>query len=258
VEVGTTNRTRISDYQRALGRRTGLILKVHPSNYRVVGFTNSASLGELSALAVKSGVPLLYDVGSGLLDRYPEVPTDEPAVTEAVAGGADLVSFSGDKLLGGPQAGVLAGRTDVIERLRRFPLARALRVDKMTVAALEAVLRLYATGRRDEVPLWALLSVPQGRLLARARALASSFRGAVARPSEAAAGGGSLPGYGIPSAQFVLPMRAPNPVAARLRLGRPPVFCRVEDGALVFDLRAVPAADDDRLARAVRYALQQD
>jgi L-seryl-tRNA(Ser) seleniumtransferase len=258
VEVGTTNRTRASDYQRAIGRRTGLILKVHPSNYRVVGFTNTAGLGELSELAAKAGVPLLYDVGSGLLDRYPDVPADEPAVTEALAGGADVVSFSGDKLLGGPQAGVLVGRAELVERLRGHPLARALRVDKMTVAALEAVLRLYATGRRDQVPLWGLLAVPQARLLARARALASLFRGAAARPSEAVAGGGSLPGYGIPSAEFVLPTRAPDPLAARLRLGRPPVFCRIEEGALVFDLRAVPAVDDDRLARAVRYALQQD
>ena len=160
--------------------------------------------------------------------------------------------------MGGPQAGVLAGRAGLIELLRRHPLARALRVDKLTVAALEAVLRLYATDRRSEVPLWALLSVPQNRLLARARALASMFRGAAARPSEAVAGGGSLPGYGIPSAEVVLPTRFPNPVAARLRLGRPPVFCRIEDGAVVFDLRTVPAADDDRLARAVRYALQQD
>ena len=258
VEVGTTNRTRAADYQRALGRRTGLILKVHPSNYRVVGFTNNVGVGELAELAQKAGVPLLYDVGSGLLDRYPEVPADEPAVSEALAGGADLVSFSGDKLMGGPQAGVLVGRKGMVERLRGHPLARALRVDKMTVAALEAVLRLYATERRNEVPLWGLLSVPQNRLLARARALASMFRGAAARPSQAVAGGGSLPGYGIPSAEVVLPTRAPNPVAARLRQGRPPVFCRVEDGALVFDMRTVPAADDDRLARAVRYALQQD
>jgi L-seryl-tRNA(Ser) seleniumtransferase len=168
------------------------------------------------------------------------------------------VCFSGDKLLGGPQAGVILGRGDLVARLRRHPIARAVRVDKMTVAALEAVLRLYATGRRDQVPLWGLLAVPQARLLARARALASLFRGAAARPSEAVAGGGSLPGYGIPSAEFVLPTAAPDPLAARLRLGRPPVFCRIEEGALVFDLRAVPAVDDDRLARAVRYALQQD
>ncbi|TMK85925.1 MAG: L-seryl-tRNA(Sec) selenium transferase [Actinobacteria bacterium] len=256
VEVGTTNRTRAGDYRKAVGRRTAMILKVHPSNYRVIGFTNSVDLGELSELARTARIPLLYDVGSGLLERFPEVPADEPAVAEALAAGADLVSFSGDKLLGGPQAGMLVGRADLVDRLRRHPLARALRVDKMTVAALEAVLRLYATGRRSEVPLWGLLSVPQAKLLSRARALAQLFRGASAGESQAVAGGGSLPGYGIPSARLVLPADSPNDVAARLRTGRPSVFCRIEEGALVFDLRAVPAEDDDRLARAIRYALQ--
>jgi L-seryl-tRNA(Ser) seleniumtransferase len=258
VEVGTTNRTRANDYRRAITRRTGLILKVHPSNYRVVGFTNTVPLNELAAVAKEAKAPLLYDVGSGLLDRYPEVPADEPAVTEAVAGGADLSSFSGDKLLGGPQAGVIVGRQALVDRLARHPMARALRVDKLTIAALEAVLRLYATDRRDEIPLWGLLSVSQGRLMARAKALAQLFRGASARESEAVAGGGSLPGYGIPSAEVILAAKDPNRVAARLRLGRPPVFCRVEDGGVAFDLRTVPVEDEDRLARAIRYALQQD
>jgi L-seryl-tRNA(Ser) seleniumtransferase len=258
VEVGTTNRTRGSDYRKALGRRTGLILKVHPSNYRVVGFTNTVALGELSEIARGAKVPLLYDLGSGLLDRYPEIPPEEPAVTEALAGGADLASFSGDKLLGGPQAGVVVGRPDLVERLRRHPMARALRVDKLTVAALEAVLRLYATDRREEVPVWSFLSISQNRLMARAKALSQLFRGSVARQSEAVAGGGSLPGYGIPSAELVLPVKDPSHVAARLRQGRPPVFSRVEDAAVAFDLRTVPAEDDDRLVRAIRYALQQD
>jgi L-seryl-tRNA(Ser) seleniumtransferase len=257
VEVGTTNRTRGNDYSRAVTSKTALILKVHPSNYRVVGFTNTVPLGELSQIATETSVPLLYDVGSGLLDRYPEVPGDEPAVTEALAGGADLVSFSGDKLLGGPQAGLLVGKTELIGRLRRHPIARALRVDKMTVAALEAVLRLYATNRRHEIPLWDFLSVGQGRLLSRARALATIFKGATARKGEAVAGGGSLPGYGIPSAELVIPVASPDVAAARLRLGRPSVFCRVDDGALVFDLRTVPFEDDDRLVRAIRYALEQ-
>jgi len=257
VEVGTTNRTRGNDYRRAITSKTALILKVHPSNYRVVGFTNTVLLGDLSEIAAEAEVPLLYDVGSGLLDRYPEVPGEEPAVTEALAGGADLVSFSGDKLLGGPQAGLLVGRTELIERLRRHPMARALRVDKMTVAALEAVLRLYATDRRHEVPLWNFLSVGQGRLLSRARALATCFKGATARKGEAVAGGGSLPGYAIPSAELVIRVASPDDVAARLRLGRPSVFCRVDDGALVFDLRTVPPEDDDRLARAIRYVLEQ-
>jgi L-seryl-tRNA(Ser) seleniumtransferase len=257
VEVGTTNRTRPSDYRRALGRRTGLILKVHPSNYRLVGFARSVGLGELSRIARESKVPLVYDLGSGLLERYPEIPADEPAVAEALSEGADAVAFSGDKLLGGPQAGILAGRGDLIDALRRHPLARALRVDKMTVAALEAVLRLHATERRGDLPVWSSLSTPQPTLVKRARALSLAFRGASVRQMDAASGGGSLPGHAIPSAQLVVPSRAPERVAALLRLGRPPVFCRIDDGALVFDLRTVPPAADDRLVRAIRYALQQ-
>ena len=257
VEVGTTNRTRLADYQRALTSKTGLILKVHPSNYRVVGFTNSVGLHELSLLAGKAGIPLVYDVGSGLLDRFPEIPEDEPSVVEGLEGGADLVTFSGDKLLGGPQAGIAAGRADLVSWLRRHPLARALRVDKMTVAALEAVLRLYATDRRSEIPLWQFMSARQATLMGRARGLASAFKAATARKSEAVVGGGSVPGYALPSAEVFLPLARPNETAARLRGGRPSVFCRVEDGGLAFDLRAVPAEEDDRLARAIRYALQQ-
>jgi L-seryl-tRNA(Ser) seleniumtransferase len=230
VEVGTTNRTRAADYQRALGPKTGLILKVHPSNYRVVGFANSVSLPDLGTIARGAGVPLVYDVGSGLLDRTSAVPRDEPNVADALAGGADL---------------------------RRHPIARAVRVDKMTVAALEAVLRLHATGRRGEVPVWEYLSIPQATLLKRARGLAAIFPGATARKSEAAVGGGSVPGYAIPSAELVLPVRSVNQVAARLRLGRPPVFCRVDDSSLVFELRTVPEKDEDRMVRAIRYALEQ-
>jgi L-seryl-tRNA(Ser) seleniumtransferase len=257
VEVGTTNRTRIGDYRSALGRRTALLLKVHPSNYRVVGFSNSVEVSELARLAQGAKVPLLYDVGSGLLERYPEIADDEPSVVDALASGADLVSFSGDKLLGGPQAGVVVGRRELIGRLRHHPIARALRIDKMTVAALEAVLRMYATGRRPDMPLWHLLGVPQPSLMSRAKALASIFRGASVRASEAVVGGGSLPGHSIPSAQLIIPASDPDRVAQRLRMGRPPVFCRVEDSLVAFDLRSVSAADDDRLARAVRYALQQ-
>jgi L-seryl-tRNA(Ser) seleniumtransferase len=257
VEVGTTNRTRAADYERALGQKAALILKVHPSNYRVVGFTNSVGLSELSRLAHEAGVPLVYDVGSGLLDRFAGVPTDEPSVVEALSAGADLVTFSGDKLLGGPQAGLIAGQAALIDRLRRHPIARAVRVDKMTVAALEAVLRLYATGRRQEVPVWELLSTTQGSLLKRAQALAAVLPGATARKSEAAVGGGSVPGYAVPSAELVVSVPSPDRLAARLRLGRPPVFCRVEDSALVFDLLTVPETDEDRMVRALHYALEQ-
>jgi L-seryl-tRNA(Ser) seleniumtransferase len=255
VEVGTTNRTRPADYQKALGRKTGLILKVHPSNYRVVGFSKTVPLRDLSSLAREANVPLAFDVGSGLLDRYPEVPEDEPSVADALSGGADLVTFSGDKLLGGPQAGLVVGRRDLVERLRRHPLARALRVDKLTVAALEAVLRLYASDRRQDIPVWRMLATPRSTLMDRARAMASVFKKAAARESEAVAGGGALPGHGFPSAEVWIPVTAPDRIAARLRTDRPPVFCRVEDDGLVFDLRTVAADDDDRLVRAVRYAL---
>jgi len=257
VEVGTTNRTRIADYRRAIGPKTALILKVHPSNYRVVGFTTTVPLADLVALGASAGVPVAFDVGSGLLDRYPEVPADEPAVTEALAAGTDLVMFSADKLLGGPQAGIVVGRAELVERLRRHPLARALRVDKMTVSALESVLRLYATGRRAEIPVWRMLSTKPSVLLERARGLASAFARASARPSEAAAGGGSLPGHALSSAELVLPVAGAERVAARLRQGRPAVFCRADGDALVFDLLTVPPELDDRLARAIRYALEQ-
>jgi L-seryl-tRNA(Ser) seleniumtransferase len=144
VEVGTTNRTRLADYRRAITPRTALILKVHPSNYRVLGFTDAAPVSDLATLAAASGIPFAHDVGSGLLDRYPGVPKDEPSVAESLGAGADLVAFSGDKLLGGPQAGLIVGRAGVVARLRRNPVARAVRMDKMNVAALEATLALYA------------------------------------------------------------------------------------------------------------------
>jgi L-seryl-tRNA(Ser) seleniumtransferase len=258
IEVGTTNRTRPNDYRRALTRRTAMILKVHPSNYRVVGFTNTVDAPALAQIAHDARVPLVHDVGSGLLDRYPEIPNDEPAVTEALAAGADIVTFSGDKLLGGPQAGILAGRSDLVDTLRRHPLARALRVDKMTVAALEAVLRLYATGRRHEIPLWAMLSETERSLTKRARTVSKVFPGATVRGGQAVAGGGSLPEWALPSAEVVLPVSHPERIAARLRVGRPPVFARVEDGAVVFDLRTVLTGEEDRLIRAIRYALEQD
>jgi L-seryl-tRNA(Ser) seleniumtransferase len=259
VEVGTTNRTRLTDYRRALSDRTGMILKVHPSNYRVVGFAEAPDVGRLSELAHGAGVPLLYDIGSGLLRRTPGVPVDEPAAAESLQAGADLVCFSGDKLLGGPQAGIVLGRRDLVERLQRHPIARAVRVDKMTVAALEAVLRLHASDRRGELPTWRSLTATASSLRARVSAVATELPGARTGRGEAAAGGGSLPGYAIDS-NVVLLDHLPHPeeLAARLRLGNPPVFCRLDEGALMFDLRTVEPGDDERLVRAVRYALSQE
>ncbi len=257
VEVGTTNRTRRADYARAIGPKVAMILKVHPSNYRVVGFTNTASIAELSTLAADAGIPMAFDAGSGLLERTGDIPADEPSLVESLADGADLVVSSGDKLLGGPQAGLVVGKSGLVERLRKHPIARAVRLDKMTVAALEATLRLHATGRRAEIPLWRSLETPQRALMTRAKAVASCFRAerATARESEAAVGGGSLPGYAIPSAEVVVPSADANALGARLRTGQPPVFCRVEDEAVAFDLRTVPPEDDDRLVGAIRHAL---
>ena len=257
VEVGTTNRTRLTDYRRALSDRTGMILKVHPSNYRVIGFAQAPDAASLAGLAHRAGLPLLHDIGSGLLAPARTVPEDEPAASAALEAGADLVCFSGDKLLGGPQAGILLGRRDLVERLRRHPIARAVRVDKMTVAALEVVLRMHADGRREDLPAWRSLVEPAAAVKERARAMAASLDGASMGRTESVAGGGSLPGYGIPSEAVMLPAPHPERLAARLRTGSPPVFCRVQADALLFDLRTVDPADDRKLLRAVRYALSQ-
>jgi L-seryl-tRNA(Ser) seleniumtransferase len=257
VEVGTTNRTRVEDYRKALSERTGLILKVHPSNYRVLGFAEAPDVGALAEVARGPGIPLVHDVGSGLLRRTRGVPREEPAVTESLAAGADVVCFSGDKLLGGPQAGIAVGTRDLVERLRRHPIARAVRLDRMTVAALEVVLGMYARGRREDLPAWRFIGVPAGELRARARRVAEALDGRVTR-GESVAGGGSLPGYGIPSSIVAVPVDRAQRLAARLRVGNPPVFCRVEDKALLFDLRTVDPGEEDRLIRAVRYALSQE
>jgi L-seryl-tRNA(Ser) seleniumtransferase len=262
VEVGTTNRTRVADFRAALTDKTGLILKVHPSNYRVVGFTTEPSAPELAALAARAGVPFAYDLGSGLLERVHGVPADEPTVTGALADGADLVVFSGDKLLGGPQAGIVLGRTDLVARLRRHPIARAVRVDKMQVAALEAVLAAYAAGRRAELPAWRMLQESAEEVRRRADLLARALDGELANvhvvPCDSAVGGGSLPGHVVPS--FGVEARVPDPsaTAARLRTGSPPVFCRVTERGVLFDVRTVSGDALPDLARAIQYAREGD
>jgi L-seryl-tRNA(Ser) seleniumtransferase len=262
VEVGTTNRTRLSDFRAALTDRSALILKVHPSNYRVVGFTAEPAAADLAALAAKAGIPFLYDLGSGLLDRVPGIPADEPSAAEALADGADLVVFSGDKLLGGPQAGIVLGRAELVARLRRHPIARAVRVDKMQVAALESVLAAYATDRRAELPAWRMLREPAEEIRRRAELLARGLDGELAGARvvacESAVGGGSLPGYSVPS--FGVEVRTPDPsaFAARLRTGSPPVFCRVTDRGVLFDARTVSGDDLHDLARAIQYAREGD
>ena len=238
-EVGTTNRTSLRDYTEAIGPQTGFVLKVHPSNFHVTGFTSAVSVAELADL----DVPLVVDIGSGLLTPHPVLP-DEPDATSMLADGADLVTASGDKLLGGPQAGLLFGDAGLIERLRRHPAARALRVDKLTLAALEATL----TG--PPPPVHQALGVDVAGLRARADSIAAQLPQnlrAVAVDCVAAVGGGGAPGVDLPSAAVSLP----ESYAAALRAGSPPVVGRIESGRCLLDLRTVAPEDDALLAAAV-------
>ncbi|HVM28975.1 MAG TPA: L-seryl-tRNA(Sec) selenium transferase [Mycobacteriales bacterium] len=242
-EVGTTNRTTVSDYADAVGPDTGCVLKVHPSNFRVAGFTGAVDVAELAGL----DVPVVVDIGSGLLAPHPLLP-DEPDARTALRGGAEVVTASGDKLLGGPQAGLLLGRAGVVERLRRHPLARALRVDKLTLAALEATIDGPPT------PVRLALDADPAGLRARADALAADVGGDVV-PSDGAVGGGGAPGLLLPGWAVALPEdRAPDAWALALRTGEPCVVGRVERGRCLLDLRCIAPADDASVAAAVTAA----
>ncbi len=249
-EVGATNRTALADYQNACGPDTGFVLKVHPSNFRVEGFTAQVSVAELTTL----GVPVLADIGSGLLARHPLLP-DEPDAGSWLRAGAALVTASGDKLLGGPQAGLIFGQATLVRQLARHPLARALRVDKTTAAALEATL----TG--PPVPLATALAADEPSLARRARQLASGLAAAGldarAVASTAVVGGGGAPGVPLPSAAVSLPAGLASPLRAGqpVRSGQfPAVVGRTEGGRLLLDLRAVPPGQDELLAGAVLAA----
>jgi L-seryl-tRNA(Ser) seleniumtransferase len=241
-EVGTTNRVRLADYAAAIDDETAFVLKVHPSNFLVSGFTSAVPVAELATLPV----PVVADIGSGLLAPHPRLP-DEPSASAALRAGADLVTASGDKLLGGPQCGLMLGRADLVEELRRHPFARALRVDKLTLAALEATL----TG--PPPPVTAALAASPAALMGRARVIAERLAGFVeasAVASEAAVGGGGAPGLTLDSAAVALPEHLAEP----LRLGATPVVGRVEQGRLLLDLGAVAPAEDDLLVDAVLTA----
>lgn len=263
-EVGTTNRTHLRDYADAVGPDTGCLLKVHPSNFRVEGFTSAVDVAELRGLAGDRGLPLVVDIGSGLLAADPLLP-DEPDAAGALAAGADVVTASGDKLLGGPQAGIVLGRTDAVARLARHPLARAVRADKLTLAALEATVAGGAP------PVTVALHADPDRLHERAMRLAETigadaaagtFTGAGAGagaapavavvPHDGRVGGGGAPGVPLPG----WAVRLPAAVAPRLRAGRPAVLPRVHDGACLVDLRCIPEDDDEVLLAAIRAALR--
>jgi len=255
VEVGTTNRTRAQDYAAQLRPETALLLKVHASNYRMIGFTESASVAALAAL----GPPVMVDAGSGLLDEttpwLPHRPAwlhDEPGVRQALEAGAGIVTFSGDKLLGGPQAGVILGQADLVATIARHPLARAVRADKLTLAALQQVALAYLDGDATMIPLWRMATIPLDELAVRAERLAGAITGAKVTDTEAVAGGGSLPGLTIPSVGVAVEVTAPEAVLAALRAAG--VVARIERGAVVCDLRTVDAGDDERLGAALAAA----
>ena len=264
-EVGTTNKTRLDDYRRAIGPQTAALLRVHPSNYRVVGFTESVGIAELSQLAHEHGLHAIDDIGSGALeaDSLPIALGDEPTARGSLAAGADLVLFSGDKLLGGPQAGILAGRHDLIRKIEQDPLMRALRVDKLTLAALEATLLLQRDPALADrrVPLRALLAASLESLQSRAIRLADRLSGegfwkAEAVETLARVGGGSLPVETIASWGVRLAPAADretnlDQLSRALRLGDPSVVAYVREDAIVVDLRAIFESDDDRLAVAI-------
>jgi L-seryl-tRNA(Ser) seleniumtransferase len=267
VEVGTTNRTRVADYEEPLAAgRAKLVLRVHPSNFRQSGFTEAPDPAALAELAHRHGAIVLDDLGSGaLLDTAAFGLAREPTPADALSAGADLVMFSGDKLLGGPQAGLIAGRGDLVARLRRDPLARAMRPDKTTLAALAATLGLYRAGRAEaEIPVWRAIAAPVDEIRGRAEAAVlglvmavdSTHRRSIkAVPLEATVGGGSLPGETLPSWGIAIRIGSPDRLLSALRTGEPAVVGRIADDAVVLDLRTVPPSADDELAGAIEAAV---
>jgi L-seryl-tRNA(Ser) seleniumtransferase len=259
VEVGTTNRTRIRDYESAIDDQTALLMRVHSSNFKLVGFTESASLMELSALAHQRGLLVFDDLGSGsLIDTVPYGLDHEPTVLESVAADADVIAFSGDKLLGGPQAGVLIGKADVINRLKRHPLARAFRADKLCLAALSATLDHYRKGEAlTHIPVWQIISAPLAELKATAEQWATALTDisgmqVSVQPSQSTVGGGSLPGASMPTWALAIQTPQPDALLARLRGLPKPIIARIEHDIVLLDPRTVLAHQHGTLLDGLR------
>jgi L-seryl-tRNA(Ser) seleniumtransferase len=255
-EVGTTNRTRIEDYRDAMNERTRLIMKVHPSNFRISGFTEAPEIGKLAALAREREVPLYQDLGSGCIVDLKPFGVEEPLAADSLKAGVHVISFSGDKLLGGPQAGLIAGESHLISRIRRNPMFRALRVDKLVYRELEATLRRLLFCRWEEIPALRMIATPSENIRVRAERLAAEMLGwdVDIRPGLSVIGGGSTPEQAIPT--WLLSIGGPDPVQLQedLRLGKPSVLGRMEDQRLVLDLRTVMEAEEEDLLKALYQA----
>jgi L-seryl-tRNA(Ser) seleniumtransferase len=261
VEVGTTNRTRRADYERAMTPDTTLLLKVHPSNYRVMGFSEDTSMADLVEVGRAHNVPVAFDIGSGLLDDNvpwiegppPSWLKDEPGVRQALAAGTDIVTFSGDKLLGGPQAGIVVGRSEHIERMSSHPIARALRIDGSNLAALAATLEMYADGKGSEIPFWSMATQPNEKLEKRLHQLREVAGGEI-RSGSSVPGAGSVPGAELPTPVLAVTNLNVDAVWDRLLAADTPVVARRESGELIIDVRAVPESEDDALLAALEVA----
>jgi L-seryl-tRNA(Ser) seleniumtransferase len=260
VEVGTTNRTHLDDYEAALTDRSALILQAHHSNFKIIGFTTEPGLADLVALGQRRGVPVLHDLGSGaLLDTAAFGLGHEPTVQESLQAGAVVVCFSGDKLLGGPQAGILVGKKDAIEKMRRHPLARALRPDKLCLAALAATLAHYLKDEATaEVPVWQMIAARADVLRSRAEAWSSHLGLGEVVPGASTVGGGSLPEETLPTWLLTFPVARPNALAARLRRADPPVIARVEDNRLALDPRTILPDQESILLDRLQAVLRGD
>ena len=262
VEVGTTNKTYLSDYEGAITERTALLMRVHTSNYRIVGFTHVPSLAELVELGRKKGVAVMDDLGSGaFIDLSPFGVADEPDVQSSVKAGADVITFSGDKLLGGPQAGLIVGKKDVVGRIRKHPLFRALRVDKLKLTALEATLKLYLDHDKlfQELPTLRMISMSLDECEKRALTLAAKLKGIPGlaleiRDDSSEFGGGSVPTQQIPTKVVALQPSTMSleTLASRLRAGTPCIFCRVQRERVLLDVRTLQAGEDDEIAASLR------
>jgi len=253
-EVGTTNRTRMEDYRAAINERTRLLMRVHRSNFRIEGFTARPSLHELARLAEERGLPVYEDLGSGCLVDLSPYGIDEPLARGSLDAGASLVSFSGDKLLGGPQAGIIAGRAGLVQQIRRNPMFRALRVDKFTYAALEHTLRLLLLERFEEIPTLRMIRLPASAIRLRAERLMAAVPGLAAelKPGISIIGGGSTPQQSIPTYLIALSSQKAADLERALRLNSPPVISRIEDDRVVLDLRTVEPAEEPELERTLQ------